>query len=123
MYRILLRKTNLDCLQGILFILKILDFELSSHAVFEIFLSRMTTLLKNFVNSHPTFTLSKAEYGRHFHLGDGVNIPSSPTQRLHNFVETERTPRPYRFIVVGRLMSFKVVDDPVCRVRFNFEFK
>jgi hypothetical protein len=78
----------------------------------------MTTLLKDFVNSHPTVALSNANYGRHFHLGHGVNIPSSPTQRLHMFVETEGTP--YRFIVVGCLMSFKVVEDSVRRPWFKF---
>ena len=56
-------------------------------------------------------TLSHTIYGRHFHLGDSVNIPSSPMQRLQSFVELEGTP--YRFILVGQLMSFKVVEDSV----------
>jgi hypothetical protein len=72
----------------------------------------MTTLLNKFVLSHPSVTLSYTDYGRHFHLGYyGVNIPSSPTQRLQSFVELEGSP--YRFIVVGQLMSFKVVEDSV----------
>jgi hypothetical protein len=71
----------------------------------------MTTSLIKFVHSHPSVTLSFTEYERHFHLGYGVNIPSTPTQRLHSFVELEGSP--YRFIVVGNLKSFKVVEDAV----------
>ncbi|KAF8798656.1 hypothetical protein BYT27DRAFT_7264773 [Phlegmacium glaucopus] len=70
----------------------------------------MTTLLHKFVLSYPDVTLSHTEYGRHFHLGHGARLFSSPTQHIQSFVEIEGLP--YRFIVVGRLMSFKVVDDP-----------
>lgn len=64
-------------------------------------------------------TLSHANYGRHFLLGNGINIPSSPMQRLHSFVALEGSP--YRFIVVGQLMSFKVVEDSVRGPFFPFE--
>ena len=68
--------------------------------------------LNKAANPYPTFiTLSDMEYGRHFHLGHGVKIPSSPSQRLQSFVDSEGTP--YRFIVVGQLKSFKVVEDAV----------
>jgi hypothetical protein len=65
-------------------------------------------------------TLSHSVYGRHFHLGDGINIPSSPVQRLHSFVELEGPA--YRFIVVGQLMSFKVAEDSVSGRFFIFLF-
>ena len=71
----------------------------------------MASTLENFLVSHPAVTLSHTEYGFHFHLGGGVNILSSPTQRLQCFVENEGVP--YRFIVVGRLASFKIVEDAV----------
>ena len=60
---------------------------------------------------HPAATLSHTDYGEDFHLGGGVNIQSSPTQRLWSFVENEGTP--YRFIIIGQLTSFKVIEDPV----------
>lgn len=59
-----------------------------------------------------TIMLSHTDYGRHFHLGYGINIPTSPSQRLQSFVQSEGLP--YRFVMVGQLMSFKVVEDPVC---------
>lgn len=90
-------------------------FQLPTPKKRNFFLKRMSTSLKNFVNSHPTVTLSHTDYGRHFHLGKGVNIPSFPTQRLQTFVETEGLP--YRFVVVGQLMSFKVVEDSVCGLK------
>ena len=72
----------------------------------------MATLLENFVITHPEVTLSHTDYGRHFNLGNGINILSAPTQRLQSFVEEGGTP--YRFIVVGQLASFKVIEDSVC---------
>ena len=76
----------------------------------------MTTLLENYVVSHPYVTLSHTEYGHHFYLGCGVNILSSPCQRVQTFVENEGSL--YRFIIVRQLMSFKVVEDAVCRCDF-----
>jgi hypothetical protein len=76
----------------------------------------MTTSLENFVITHPDVTLSHTEYGQHFYLGSKVNILSSPSQRLQSFVENEGSP--YRFIIVGRLTSFKVVEDSVCGLLF-----
>jgi hypothetical protein len=76
----------------------------------------MCTLLENYVITHPAATLSYSVYGTHFGLGCGINILSSPTQRLQSFIEKEG--KPYRFIVVGQLASFKVVEDPVCVVYF-----
>ena len=61
---------------------------------------------------HPAATLSHTDYGEHFHLRGGVNIQSSPTQWLRSFVKNEGTP--YHFIIIGQLMSFKVIEDPVC---------
>ena len=78
---------------------------------------RMSTTLENFVVSHPTVSLSHAEYKLHFHLGRAVNIYSSPTQRLRFFVENAGFP--YRFIVVGQLTSFKIVEDSVCLTHFS----
>ena len=72
----------------------------------------MTTLLENFIISHLAVTLSHMDYGHHFHLGSTINIMSSPTQCLQLFVETKGSP--YRFIIVGKLMSFKVAEDTVC---------
>jgi hypothetical protein len=71
----------------------------------------MTTSLEDFVIAHPQVTLSHTVYGQHFYLGHGVNILSSPAQRLQAFVEDEGSP--YRFILVGQLTSFKVVEDSV----------
>ena len=71
----------------------------------------MATLLENYVVTHPAVTLSHTDYGQHFYLGKGVNILSTPTQRLQSFVENEGSP--YRFIVIGHLASFKVVEDSV----------
>lgn len=74
----------------------------------------MISPLEDFVNAHPTVTLSHTHYGLHFHLGDGVNILSTPPQRLQSFVEDDGSP--YRFIVVGKLSSFKIVEDTVCMI-------
>lgn len=75
----------------------------------------MTSTLENFVISHPAVTLSHADYGLHFHIGHDVNIQTSPPQRFHYFVENDGSPEgsPYRFIIVGRLASFKIVEDTV----------
>lgn len=78
----------------------------------------MTTLLENFVITHPDVTLSHTNYGQHFHLGNSVNILSSPGQRVHSFVESEGAP--YRFMIVGQLSSFKVVEDAVRVAPFFF---
>ena len=75
----------------------------------------MTTLLETFVINHPDVTLSHTDYKEHFHLGCGVNIVTAPTQRVHSFVETDGSP--YRFLIVGQVASFKVVEDAV---RFSF---
>ena len=72
----------------------------------------MATLLENFMITHPDVTLSHTNYGRNFYLGSGVNILSSPAQRLQSFVENEGNP--YRFMIVGQLASFKVVEGSVC---------
>ena len=72
----------------------------------------MATLLGNFVITHPEVTLSHTDYGHQFSLGPGTNILSTPTQRLQSFVEEGGSP--YRFIVVGQLASFRVVEDSVC---------
>ena len=76
----------------------------------------MTSTLENFMISHPAVTLSHTDYGLHFHLGNGVNILTTPSQRLQTFVEDDGTSggSPYRFLVVGRLASFKIVEDSVC---------
>lgn len=71
----------------------------------------MSTMLENFVFAHPTVTLSHTDYGKHFRLGAGVNILSAPTQRVQSFVEQDGAM--YRFLVVGQLTSFKVVEDAV----------
>ena len=75
----------------------------------------MTLTLEKFLVSHPAVTLSHAEYGLHFYLGKGVSIPASPPQRLQTFVENDGTPggTPYRFVVVGQLASFKIVEDSI----------
>ena len=78
---------------------------------------RMTTFLENFMVNHLDVILSHTEYGHHFHLGGGITISTSPTQRVQSFVECEGSP--YRFIVVGELTSFKIVEDAV-RVRIYF---
>jgi hypothetical protein len=77
----------------------------------------MTTMLENFVFTHPDVTLSHTLYGQHFYLGSGVNILSSPNQRIQSYVENEGSP--YRFLIVGQLKSFKVVEDAV-RLVFIF---
>ena len=61
---------------------------------------------------HPGVTLSHTDYGLQFHLGTGTNIASAPTQRLQTFVENGSA-SPYRFLVIGRLSSFKIVEDSV----------
>jgi hypothetical protein len=73
----------------------------------------MSTFLEDFVVAHPAATLSHTKYGQHFYLGYGVNIVSSPAQRLQFFVENGSEGTPYRFLIVGRLSSFKVVEDAV----------
>ena len=78
----------------------------------------MTTYLENFLVNHPGVTLSHTEYGKQFCLGNGVNILSSPSQRVQTFIENEGAP--YQFMIVGQLMSFKVVEDAV-RSQFLFE--
>ena len=67
--------------------------------------------LENFIAAHPHVTLSHTNYGQHFYLGGDVSILSAPAQCLQAFVEEEGTP--YRFLVVGRLASFRVVQDCV----------
>jgi hypothetical protein len=71
----------------------------------------MTTLLENFVVAHPDVTLSHTEYGLHFNTGNTINLLSAPPQRVQSFVENEGSP--YRFMIVGQLASFKVVEDAV----------
>lgn len=73
----------------------------------------MSTTLENFVIAHPAVTLSHTDYGQQFHLGTGVHIVSSPTQRLQSFVENG-TGSPHRFLIIGQLSSFRIVEDPVC---------
>jgi hypothetical protein len=65
--------------------------------------------------SHPAVTLSHTDYGMHFHIGHGVNILTVPSQRLRTFVENDGSSEgsPYRFVVVGQLASFKIVEDSV----------
>jgi hypothetical protein len=75
----------------------------------------MTSTLENFVVSHPAVTLSDTDYGRQFHLGTGISISSSPSQRLQTFVENGGG-APYHFMVIGRLSSFKVIEDSVCEL-------
>ena len=82
-------------------------------------LHRMTTFLENFLANHPGVTLSHTEYGKQFCLGNGINILSLPSQRVQTFVENEGAP--YRFMIVGQLMSFKVVEDAVRCHFFSFE--
>jgi hypothetical protein len=75
----------------------------------------MTSMLETFMTSHPAVTLSYADYGQHFYLGKGVSIPVTPPQRLRSFVENDGSSgdSAYRFFVIGRLASFKVVEDTV----------
>lgn len=83
----------------------------------------MSIVLEDFVTAHPSATLSHTTYGQHFHLGYGVNILSSPTQRLQFFVENGTEGTPYRFLIVGRLTSFKVVQDAVGHLFFFYPLK
>ena len=83
----------------------------------------MSKFLKNYVLGHPTVTLSHTDYGEHFVLGCGINIPSSPTQRIRSFVENGHAGALYRFMVIGRLTSFKVVEDPVCLCVSSYYFR
>lgn len=71
----------------------------------------MASFLENFVVNHPDVTLSNTTYRQHFYLGRGVNIASSPAQCIHSFVEIEGSS--YRFLVVGQVASFKVLEDAV----------
>jgi hypothetical protein len=71
----------------------------------------MPMSLDDLVTAHPMITLSHIEYGRDFYLGRATNICTLPAQRVQTFVDTDRSP--YRFLIVGRLMSFKVVEDSV----------
>jgi hypothetical protein len=71
----------------------------------------MPMSLEDFVGLHLTITLSQLQYGQHFGLGRPTHIGTSPTQHVQSFVDDEGVP--YRFMVVGRLMSFKVVEDSV----------
>lgn len=82
----------------------------------------MTTLLENFLCRHQTITLSGTVYGRDFQLGDGVKICTTPSQRLQSFIDLEGDGSSYRFIAVGKLMSFKVVEDPVCVTNYENYF-
>jgi hypothetical protein len=72
-------------------------------------------MLETFMTSHPAVTLSYTDYGQHFYLGKGVNIPVTPPQRLRSFVKNDGSSgdSPYRFFVIGQLASFKVVEDTV----------
>ncbi|KAF8816195.1 hypothetical protein BYT27DRAFT_7248503 [Phlegmacium glaucopus] len=69
----------------------------------------MSTMLENFIFSYPDVTLAHAGYGRHFHLGHANLIFSTPRQRFQTFIDIEGIP--YRFIVVGQLTSFRVIED------------
>lgn len=80
----------------------------------------MATFLKIFVINHPDVTLSHTEYRQQFYLGCGVNISSTPSQCVLSFVENEGSP--YRFMIVGQLMSFKVIEDAVCVPFLLFHF-
>lgn len=75
----------------------------------------MTSTLENFVISHPAVTLSHTDYGLHFHVGRGINVLTIPSQRVRTFVENDGSLEgsPYRFLVVGQLASFKIVEDSV----------
>ena len=73
----------------------------------------MSRLLKDFVLGHPAVTLSHTKYRHHFRLGNGINIILRPTQCLRSFVEAWSEGSPYHFLVVGQLMSFKVVEDAI----------
>jgi hypothetical protein len=79
----------------------------------------MPMSLDDIVNKHPMITLSHVQYGRNLYLGQGVNICTSPAQRLQAFVNEDNVP--CRFMVVGRLMSFKVVEDSV-RIDSSYVF-
>ena len=97
------------------------DFSLSREdrmPIFEVseLHSTMTSLLETFVSNHPDVTLSDTEYRRQFYLGRGVNIVSSPAQCVRSFVEIEGSS--YRFLIVGQVASFKVVEDAVCGFLF-----
>ena len=72
----------------------------------------MSMILKKFLRDNPAMTLSDTRYGKHFHLGHAVNILSVLTQRLQSFIESHG--EPYKFLVVGQLASFEVVEDAVC---------
>ena len=87
------------------------DKEMVHSIAFFYLASVMTTTLENFVIAHPQVALSHTDYGQHFYLGCGINILSSPAQRIQAFVEDEGSP--YRFIIVGQLTSFRVVEDSV----------
>jgi hypothetical protein len=71
----------------------------------------VVTLLENLVQSNPTSSLAHSEYGRHYVLENGFYIYTSPSQRLRSFVDAEGSP--CRFIVVGQLASFKIVEHSV----------
>ena len=90
-----------------------------SHFQFEYastFQRKMPMSLDDFIDLHPMVTLTQPEYGQDFGLGRRIHIGTSPTQCVQSFVNADGLP--YRFLLVGRLMSFKVVEDSVCVNRF-----
>ena len=81
-------------------------------------LYRTTAFVENFIVAHPDVSLAHTEYCLHFFLSGGANILASPSQRVRTFVEYDESP--YRFIIVGELASFKVVDCSVSPFFFYF---
>jgi len=69
----------------------------------------MSDLLLSFILLRPLITLAENTFGSDLVLGREVNLPTVPCQRLRTFVSAQRGCG--RLIVLGRLASFKIVED------------
>jgi hypothetical protein len=71
----------------------------------------MSDLLLSFILLRPLVALAENTFGNDLVLGNEINLPTVPFQRLRTFVSVESGRG--SLIVVGRLASFKIVEDLV----------
>src|SRR5271168_1716166 len=76
----------------------------------------MSLILRDLLPRYPSITLANAQYHEHFNLGKPFNLSMISMQRLQTFVNTKHSP--HCFVVVGKLSSFEVIEDAVCRFSY-----
>ena len=71
----------------------------------------MSDLLLSFILLRPLVALAENTFGNDLVLGSEIHLPTVPYQRLRTFASVESGRA--SLIVVGRLASFKIVEDLV----------